>query len=286
MLGLLISGRDTLIEAGDHVLKVIGLQVTRSWNNFTIMSFKKFGMFLYMVNNTVNPSRTFHLQPAIDMNAVEINKYLLFSFEVITKFTLWLHKLHSELRNWPWNILVCWKNRLWRLKKDPRPSVICRKFPVSWKQSTTPSSTSNLCRPIADIFFQHYFIHMIIVFTWHSRLNASGAWSVPYQWIFLRHSYKRKGQRRKDPPILFAPYRSKAAIFVNLHCSFEAVLYWWQLNLIHPRSSCKLSLVQTRLWVSERTENEAFFFSLSNKMSNFYCCRSTRIRTGIRLVLE
>ena len=42
------------------------------------MSFKKFGMFLYKVNNTVNPSRNFHLQPAIDINAVEINKYLLF----------------------------------------------------------------------------------------------------------------------------------------------------------------------------------------------------------------
>ena len=65
------------------------------------MSFKKFGIFLYKVNNTVNPSRNFHLQPAIDINAVEINKYLLFSFEVITKFTLWLHKLYSELQNWP-----------------------------------------------------------------------------------------------------------------------------------------------------------------------------------------
>lgn len=174
------------------------------------------------------------------------------------------------------------------MTSEKRPKTISHLPEVSSfvEQSTTPSSTSNLCRPIADIFFQHYFIHMIIVFTWHSRLNASGAWSVPYQWIFLRHSYKRKGQRRKDPPILFAPYRSKAAIFVNLHCSFEAVLYWWQLNLIHPRSSCKLSLVQTRLWVSERTENEAFFFSLSNKMSNFYCCRSTWIRTRIRLVLE
>lgn len=49
------------------------------------MSFKKFGIFLYKVNNTVNPSRNFHLQPAIDINAVEINKYLLFSLEVITE---------------------------------------------------------------------------------------------------------------------------------------------------------------------------------------------------------
>lgn len=58
-------------------------------------------MFFYKVNNTVSPSRNFHLQPAIDINAVETNKYLLFWFEVITKFTLGLHKLYSELRNWP-----------------------------------------------------------------------------------------------------------------------------------------------------------------------------------------